>query len=83
MCPFSNPITRVALCSCYAPVPCAASCTTLPVDMEEWSVQEKNLVDELVPLYCPKSTHYNEVASLYLTDSDTAIKQVPRHRYTA
>jgi hypothetical protein len=51
--------------------------------MEEWSVQEKNLVDELVPLYCPKSTHYNEVASLYLTDSDTAIKQVSRHRYTA
>jgi hypothetical protein len=51
--------------------------------MEEWSMQEKNLVDELVPLYCLKSTHYNEVASLYLTDSDTAIKQVPRHRYTA
>ena len=44
-------------------------------------MQEKNLVDELVPLYCPKSTHYNEVASLYLTDSDTAIKQVPLPRY--
>ena len=24
-------------------------------------------VDELVPLYCPQDTHYNELASLYLT----------------
>ena len=52
------------------------TCTPLPVDMEEWTQQEKNLVDELVPLYCTKGTHYNEVASLYLTDSDTAIKQL-------
>jgi H+/Cl- antiporter ClcA len=51
-------------------------CTPLPVDMEEWSDQEKQLVDELVPLYCPEETHYNELASLYLTDSDTAIKQL-------
>ena len=51
-------------------------CTPLPVDMEEWSRQEKSNVDELIPLYCTKGTHYNEVASLYLTDSDTAIKQL-------
>jgi H+/Cl- antiporter ClcA len=51
-------------------------CTPLPVDMEGWSDQEKQLVAELVPLYCPQETHYNELASLYLTDSDTAIKQL-------
>lgn len=33
-------------------------------------------MDLLVPLYCPQETHYNELASLYLTDSDTAIKQL-------
>lgn len=53
-----------------------SKCTPLPVDMEEWSDQEKRLVDLLVPLYCPSETHYNELASLYLTDSDTAIKQL-------
>lgn len=51
-------------------------CTPLPVDMEEWSDQEKSLVDQLVPFYCPQETHYNELASLFLTDSDTAIKQL-------
>ena len=51
-------------------------CTPLPIDMEEWSDQEKKLVDELVPLYCNSQTQYNELASLYLTDSDTAIKQL-------
>ena len=29
-----------------------------------------------VPLYCSKESHYNELASLYLTDSDTAIRQL-------
>jgi chloride channel 7 len=51
-------------------------CTPLPVDMEGWSEQEKILVKELVCLYCDKDTHYNELASLYLTDSDTSIKQL-------
>jgi hypothetical protein len=40
------------------------------------SNQEKHLVDKLVSLYCDKQTHYNELASLYLTDPDTAIKQL-------
>ena len=48
----------------------------MPIDMEDWSDQEKKLVDELVPLYCNSQTQYNELASLYLTDSDTAIKQL-------
>eukprot|EP01041_Mallomonas_annulata_P006035 gene6035-12164_t len=51
-------------------------CTPLPVDTEDWNEQEKNLVKLLNPLYCDKNTHYNELASLYLTDSDTSIKQL-------
>lgn len=51
-------------------------CTPLPVDMKGWSEQEKTLVMELNPLYCNADTEYNELASLWLTDSDGAIKQL-------
>jgi len=44
--------------------------------MDGWGDQEKTLITKLVPLYCPRQSHYNELASLYLTDSDTAIKQL-------
>ena len=37
--------------------------------------QERELIEELVSFQCPAS-EYNEVASLYMTDSDTAIKQL-------
>ena len=53
-----------------------SKCTPLPTDMEGWSDQEKTLITELVCMYCKKGTHYNELASLYLTDSDTSIKQL-------
>jgi len=53
-----------------------SKCTPLPLDMKGWTDQEKQLVTELNPLYCHKGTHYNEVASLFLTDSDGAIKQL-------
>ena len=33
-------------------------CTPLPVDMEEWSDQEKKLVEELVPLYCNSQVRF-------------------------
>ena len=67
--------TIMTLCSVMIPV-VWNRCTPLPIDMEEWSDQEKKLVEELVPLYCNSQTQYNELASLYLTDSDTAIKQL-------
>lgn len=51
-------------------------CTELPTDMQDWSNQERNLVDALVPFQCVPGKEYNEVASLYLTDADTAIKQL-------
>ncbi len=52
------------------------TCTPLPLDMTGWTEQEKQLTTELHALYCPRGTHYNELASLYLTDSDHAIKQL-------
>ena len=50
-------------------------CTDKPTDMQDWSNQEKNLVDALVRFRCEES-QYNEVASLIFTDADTAIKQL-------
>jgi H+/Cl- antiporter ClcA len=51
-------------------------CTELPSDMQDWTNQEKNLVEALVPFRCEPGKEYNEVASLIFTDSDTAIKQL-------
>mmetsp|Transcript_9297 Transcript_9297/g.17509 ORF Transcript_9297/g.17509 Transcript_9297/m.17509 type:complete len:820 (-) Transcript_9297:3837-6296(-) len=50
-------------------------CTDKPTDMQDWSNQEKNLVDALVQFQC-EDGQYNEVASLIFTDADTAIKQL-------
>ncbi|CAN0420971.1 unnamed protein product, partial [Laminaria digitata] len=51
------------------------TCTPKPVDMEDWTEQERTLVDELVAFNCDPNTEYNEVASLFLRDADTAIRQ--------
>uniref|UniRef100_A0A6V2KMR1 Chloride channel protein n=1 Tax=Ditylum brightwellii TaxID=49249 RepID=A0A6V2KMR1_9STRA len=51
-------------------------CTELPTDMQDWSNQEKNLVEALVPFRCVAGKEYNEVASLIFTDADMAIKQL-------
>lgn len=51
-------------------------CTKRPTDMQDWTNQEKNLVDALVPFQCDPTKEYNEVASLILTDAETAIKQL-------
>lgn len=50
-------------------------CTPVPEQSQIWRSQERDLALQLVPLYCPTS-HYNELASLYLVDADTAIKQL-------
>jgi chloride channel 7 len=44
--------------------------------MEDWNDQEKSLVSRLVPLYCDPATEYSQLGSLFLTDTDTAIKQL-------
>lgn len=51
-------------------------CTQLPQDMQDWTNQEKNLVEALVPFRCIPGKEYNEVASLMLTQADIAIKQL-------
>ncbi|CAM9634919.1 unnamed protein product [Chrysoparadoxa australica] len=58
-------------------------CTPKPVSMEEWTNQERDLVADLVPFNCPQHTHYNEVASLFFTDADTAIRQLFHYRENA
>ena len=52
------------------------NCTPKPSNMEDWTDQEKDLSSRLVPLYCDPDTEYSQTGSLYLTDSDTAIKQL-------
>jgi hypothetical protein len=51
-------------------------CTDLPTVRPDWTNQEKNLVDALVPFQCEPGKQYNEVASLIFTDANTAIKQL-------
>lgn len=48
-------------------------CTPIPIVLR--NEQERDLVAHLVQMYCP-NTHYNELASLYLVNSDIAIKQL-------
>jgi hypothetical protein len=43
---------------------------------DNWSEQEKDLVDSLIPFNCVKGAEYNQLASLFVTDSDTAIRQL-------
>ncbi|KAJ8609537.1 hypothetical protein CTAYLR_006025 [Chrysophaeum taylorii] len=50
-------------------------CTQRPQVQVTWTQQEKDIVEELVQFHCPDGK-YNEVASLFFTDSDTAIKQL-------
>ena len=62
----------MSLIACF--LPCLYALRTLAGRYEGLSEQEKTLVLELNPLYCTSGTHYNELASLWLTDSDGAIK---------
>lgn len=51
-------------------------CTPKPVHMQDWTSQERILVSQLVSFNCDAETEYNEVASLFFTDADTAIRQL-------
>jgi H+/Cl- antiporter ClcA len=51
------------------------SCSPRPQAGADWSNQEKGLLDELVSFYCGDG-EYSETASLFLTESETAIKQL-------
>eukprot|EP00618_Florenciella_parvula_P013040 CAMPEP_0119464372 /NCGR_PEP_ID=MMETSP1344-20130328/1_1 /TAXON_ID=236787 /ORGANISM="Florenciella parvula, Strain CCMP2471" /LENGTH=452 /DNA_ID=CAMNT_0007496579 /DNA_START=119 /DNA_END=1474 /DNA_ORIENTATION=- len=53
-----------------------SKCTPLPEDLEDYSEQERDLVNSLVPFYCDPKTEYNEVASLFLSGGEGAIRQL-------
>lgn len=53
-----------------------STCTRLPDDLEEYSEQQKDLVQQLVPFYCDPDTEYNEVATLFLSGGEGAIRQL-------
>mmetsp|Transcript_7074 Transcript_7074/g.10297 ORF Transcript_7074/g.10297 Transcript_7074/m.10297 type:complete len:927 (-) Transcript_7074:203-2983(-) len=57
-------------------------CTELPTDMQDWTNQEKDLVNNLVPFNCIPGKEYNEVASLYFCEADVAIRQLFHFRET-
>eukprot|EP00986_Skeletonema_menzelii_P009308 scaffold4203_cov148-Skeletonema_menzelii.AAC.2 len=57
-------------------------CTELPTDMQDWTNQEKDLVNNLVPFNCIPGKEYNEVASLFFCEADVAIRQLFHFRET-
>lgn len=50
-------------------------CSSLPTETSDWTQQERDLLDELVSFQCSNSK-YNQVASLYFTNADTALRQL-------
>mmetsp|Transcript_1158 Transcript_1158/g.1880 ORF Transcript_1158/g.1880 Transcript_1158/m.1880 type:complete len:856 (-) Transcript_1158:190-2757(-) len=54
-------------------------CTAMPSDSSDWTSQERDLLDELVQFQC-KSSEYNQLASLYFTPADTALRQLFHYR---
>ncbi len=67
--------TLVSLTAFVAPL-LWGQCTPRPIDTEDWSQQEKALAQQLVAFNCKPETEYNQVASLFFTDADTAIRQL-------
>jgi H+/Cl- antiporter ClcA len=72
-------VSLVTLVALLAPL-LWGKCTPLPSDISGWSTQEKALVTQLSPLYCNSKDEYNELASLFLVDSDTVIRQLLHFR---
>jgi len=54
---------------------CWQICTPMPSDTSDWTNQERDLLDELVPFQC-KTGYYNQLASLYFTPAETALRQL-------
>lgn len=50
-------------------------CTPLPTDTASWTAEEQTLLGELVQFQCP-ANYYNQVASLFFSDSDTSMQQL-------
>ena len=50
-------------------------CNNIPTDTADWTAYQQNLLNDLVQFQC-KPNQYNQVASLFFTDSDTAMQQL-------
>ena len=50
-------------------------CTPMPTETSDWTTQERDLLDELEQFQC-KDSEYNQLASLYFTPADTALRQL-------
>lgn len=50
-------------------------CTEIPTETEEWLVQERELLSSLVRFQCAEG-QYNQLASLYFTSGDLAMRQL-------
>lgn len=51
------------------------SCTARPTQIAQWSSQEQDLLSKLPQFNCAPG-QYNQLASLYLVDADTALQQL-------
>lgn len=55
-------------------------CTNIPLEYEEesstFTAQELSLLEELVPFQCEPHTQYNQLASLYFTSGEVAMRQL-------
>jgi H+/Cl- antiporter ClcA len=50
-------------------------CTPIPVDTADWTATQLGLLDQLVQYQC-HTNYYNQVASLYFVQADTAMQQL-------
>lgn len=54
---------------------CWQACTPVPEPNEDTTRQEEDLLERLVQFQCPHG-HYNQLASLYFTSGETAMRQM-------
>ena len=58
---------------------CWVECTPLPTMTSDWTVQEVDLLGKLVKFQCGEG-YYNQLASLYFTSSEVAMRQMFHYR---
>jgi len=64
-----------AAISIIFPLMATGTCTSIPKQVATMTAQEQLLLPQLVQLNCPNG-FYNQLASLYLVDADTAMQQL-------
>lgn len=67
--------TLYAFVSFILPLSFSTACTAIPTNTDDYPDQEMNLLNSLVRFQCDEG-EYNQLASLYLTEPDTALQQL-------